>query len=148
MDFFTSGYFITTIGVGAAICCGVLGDPTICYGLLLMSVAPILDAILFKIAAWSSPDPIPGLTTLNNLKNTHRVLEIRVAESFIQAYDKFITTGIPLPKTYHNPYTLNPNLTTPIFKRMDEINFYTNAIDNLQNKLHVFTTYINDNHNS
>jgi hypothetical protein len=87
---------------------------------------------------FSSPD----------LKKTHRVLEIKVAESFIQAYEKFIETGIPLPKTYHTPYTLNANLTTPIFKQMDEINFYTNAIDNLENKLRIFTTYINDNHNS
>ena len=146
MDFFTSGYFITTIIVGIAIYYGIL-EPNICNGLLLMSVAPILDAVIFKVAAWGT-DPIPGLTTLNNLKNTHRKLEISVAESFIQAYDKFIETGIPLPKTYHTPYTLSPNLTTPIFKRMDEIQFYKNSIDNLENKLRLFTEYINDNHNS
>jgi len=148
MDFFTSGYFITTVGLCMAVYHGILTDVSVCNGLLLLSLAPILDAILFKIAGWSTPDPVPGLNTLNNLKNTHRVLEIKVAESFIRAYEKFIATGIPLPKTCHTSYTLNPNLTTPIFKRMDEINFYRNEIDNLQNKLQVFTSYMNDNHNS
>jgi hypothetical protein len=148
MDFFTSGYFITTIGVGIVIYYGMINDANIYHGLLLMSIAPILDVIMFKVAAWGTPAPVPGLTTLNNLKNTHRSLEIKVAESFIQAYEKFIATGIPLPKTYHNSYTLNANLTTPIFKQLDEINFYNNAIDNLENKLRLFTEYINDKHNS
>ena len=148
MDFFMSGYFLTTIGVGVVVYYDMIHDPNIWHGLLMMSIAPIVDAILFKVAAWCTPDPLPGITTLNNLKNTHRNLEIKVAESFIRAYDKFVETGIPLPKTYHTPYTLNVNLTTPVFKRLDEINFYNNAIDNLENKLRLFTEYINDKHNS